>query len=60
MPTHHEKLKQNILFAKLLCISQKFRIFAKYSERYCSRSVARAIGMRAGMLWIFSERVFKF
>ena len=39
-------------------ISQIFRIFAKYSERYFSRSTVRAIRIRAGMFMEYFPSVF--
>lgn len=39
-------------------ISQIFRIFAKYSERYCDRSVARAIRYQWACLWDIFQTCF--
>lgn len=51
MPTHNEITQSEFFFCKIIVISQIFRIFAKYSERYCSRSVARAIRYEQACLW---------
>ena len=51
MPTYYEITQTEFFFSKIIVISQIFRIFAKYSERYCNRSVARAIRYEWACLW---------
>ena len=58
MPTYYEITQTEFFFCKIIVISQIFRIFAKYSERYCNRSVARAIGRRVGMFMEYFPNVF--
>ena len=58
MPTLHEKTQTEFFFCKIVVISQVFRIFAKYSERYFSRSTVRAIRIRAGMFMEYFPNVF--